>query len=244
MRIAVYNQMFGLAGSRFFGNVVGHYYIHFQKNPKEVFLRMDLSKTIKTVKKAGADIIGICEIYEGAEKRLVRGLKKIGYKYFYFGRGHKFEFNDRHVIELIASKIKGKQYQFKEWPVKSELGGGGGFVVCHFPKLKLNVFHVHMGLPIRRLFPQQIKHMQKILKRLKGKTIIMGDFNCTYEKVGGYFPSFKLVTGRIKTCSFTPIIRWFVCKDMDHILVKGLKKKGVGTLLGSSDHKLIWADLE
>ena len=49
---------------------------------------------------------------------------------------------------------------------------------------------------------------------------------------------------KIKTCSCTPIFKWFLYKDMDHMLVRGLKKKDVGFLEGRSDHKLVYADLD
>ena len=149
-----------------------------------------------------------------------------------------------HVVELLASKVRGKQIEAKEWPVENHLGGGGGMVVCNFPTLDLTVAHIHLGLPTKKFFYKQIKHTKTILKKLKGKLILMGDFNEGYDNIKKHFPTLILVTGRVRTCSFTPIIRWFLCKDMDHILVRGLKKRGVGTFFGRSDHKLIWADLE
>ncbi len=108
MRIAFYNQMFGLNGKSFWSNIKGHYYVHFQSNPEKVWERVDLQGTIKTVSKSHADILGIIEVLEGQEKEIVKKLKKLGYNYFYFGKGHKMKYSRLHVIELIASKIKGK----------------------------------------------------------------------------------------------------------------------------------------
>ena len=71
----------------------------------------------------------------------------------------------------------------------------------------------------------------------------MGDFNEGYDAIKHHFPNLKLITGKIKTCSFTPVIKWFYNKDVDHILVKGFKLVKCGTLEGRSDHKLIWVDL-
>jgi len=243
MRVAIYNQMFGLNGRSFWGNLIGHWAVHCQSDPEQVWKRVSLRATIQTVKKVKADILGLIEILEGQEKEVVKGLKKLGYKYFYFGKGHKMKHSGLHVIELIASKIKGRQLSYKEWPVENHLGGGGGMVVCYFPKLKLNIIHIHLGLPTKKFFFQQIKHSQKILKELKGKIILMGDFNEGYDAIKHHFPGLKLITGKIKTCSFTPVIRWFCSKDMDHILVRGLKKKDVGVVRGRSDHKLIYVDL-
>jgi len=242
MRVAVYNQMFGLDGRSLFPNVLGHYFLHYQKDPKKVFSRTSLSSTFEIIEKSEADIIGLCEVYEGQENEIKKGLKKLGYKYFYFGQGHKFKYNNKHVIELIASKFKGEQLEYQMWPVENRLGGGGGFVVCKFPGL--NIFHVHLALPARNFFKDQINYIQEILSNLEGKTILMGDFNYSWEDLQKYFPDFKLVTEEVKTCSLTPILRWFYNKDVDHILVRGLEKRDVGVLMGRSDHKLIYADLE
>mgnify|MGYP001220110021 CR=1 FL=1 len=179
MRIAVYNQMFGLDGRSFFKNVIGHYYLHYQKDPEKVLLRLNLIENLKLVENSKADIIGICEIYEGTEKEIKKRLEKLGYKYIYFGKGHKFKFNDRRVIELIASKIKCKQIKMKNWPLKNLLGGGGGFVVCKFKNF--TIFHVHLALPTRGFFNEQIEYLKKIIKETNGKIILMGDFNLSYE---------------------------------------------------------------
>ncbi len=117
-------------------------------------------------------------------------------------------------------------------------------VVCYFPKLKLNVVHIHLGLPTKKFFFHQIKHTQKVLRELDGKIVLMGDFNESYDNVEHHFPELKLITGKTKTCSTTPIMKWFYNKDTDHILVSGLKKKDVGFLKGNSDHKLVWAELK
>ena len=72
----------------------------------------------------------------------------------------------------------------------------------------------------------------------------MGDFNCSWKDLKKYFAGFTLVTEEMKTCSTTPIMKWFFNKDVDHIMVKGFKKKKIGFLEGWSDHNLVWADLE
>jgi len=244
MRVAVYNQMFGLNGRSLISNITGHYLVHWQKDPKKVHKIANLEETINMVEKPNADILGICEIYEGQEKELCNGLKKLGYEYFYLGQGHRFKYNDKHVIELIASKFQGEQLDYQMWPVENRLGGGGGFVVCKFPNQDLNVFHVHLGTPIRRFFKRQIKYMQDIVKELDGKTIVMGDFNYCWKDLQKYFLDFKLASAETKTCSITPIMKWFYNKDVDHILVRGFKPIKCGVLKGRSDHKLIYADLK
>lgn len=244
MRIGFYNQMYGLDGRSFWANLIGHWAIHFQADLDKVWARADLRDTIKIIKKVEADIFGVIEILEGQEDEIVRGLKKIGYKYFYFGRGHKMKYSGAHVIELIASKVKGRQLNYKEWPVENHLGGGGGMVVCYFPKLKLNVVHIHLGLPGRKFFLEQIRHTQKVLKELNGKIVLMGDFNECYDNVKHHFSGLKLITGKTKTCSMTPIMKWFYNRDCDHILTRGVKLIRCGFLCGRSDHKLVYADLK
>ena len=183
--------MFGLDGRSLLSNVLGHYYLHYQKNPEKVFSRTNLNSTFEIIRKSEADFIGICEIYEGQENEIMQRLKKLGYKHIYFGKGHRFKFNNRHVIELIASKIKGKQLGYKMWPVENRLGGGGGFVVCRFKDF--TIFHVHLALPTRGFFDEQIDYMQEILDKLKGKTILMGDFNYSWKDLQKFFPDFRLV---------------------------------------------------
>lgn len=242
MRVAVYNQMFGLDGRSFLKNILGHYYIHYQKDSGKVLSRINLKENLDLIERSDADIIGICEIYEGTENKIVEKLREFGYKYIYFGKGHKFKFNDRKVIELIASKIKCDSLKIENWPLKNTLGGGGGFVVCKFKDF--TIFHVHLALPTRGFFNEQIRYLQGLIKRTAGKIILMGDFNLSYKDLKDYFPELELMTDEIKTCSLTPIMKWFFCKDCDHILVRGFGLKKVNTLEGRSDHKLIYTDLE
>lgn len=242
MRVAVYNQMFGLDGRSFFKNVIGHYCVHYQKNPGKVFSRANLNSTLEVIRGSEADIVGICEVYEGQENEIMQGLKRLGYRYIYFGKGHRFKFNNRHVVELIASKYQFKQIKINNWPLKNTLGGGGGLVVCRFKDF--TIFHIHLALPKRGFFNEQIEYMQRIIKKIDGRIILMGDFNYSWKDLQSYFPDFKLVTGEIKTCSLTPILRKFYNKDIDHVLVRGFEVENIGTLKGRSDHKLIYADLK
>ena|GEM_PF-3425176 len=233
--------MFGLKGRSFFGNVMGHYFVHFQKKPERVGKIVSLNETFEVVEKSGVDVVGICEIYEGQENEIIFGLEKLGYRYFYFGRGHRFKYNDRHVVELIASKIEGEQLDYRIWPIENRLGGGGGFVVVRFGGF--SIMHVHLGLPTRGMFKKQIEYMQKIISELKGKVIVMGDFNYSWCDLSEYFLSFDLASGGVKTCSLTPIMRWLYNKDVDHVFCRGFGVGKFGTFESRSDHKLVYADL-
>jgi len=244
MRIAIYNQMFGLNGKSFWSNLVGHWAVHYQADPKKVWKRTDISKTIDAVQKSKADIIGIVEVLEGQEEELKKELKEKGYSNFYLGKGHKTKYSGLYVQELVASKIKGEQKSASRWPVEHRLGGGGGFVHVYYSKQKFHLLLAHLGLSSRPYHLDQIHFLQNYIKRLEEKIIILGDFNLSYQKLKKHLLGFDLVSEEEKTCSTTPIIKWFYNKDVDHIFVRGFEKEKVGSLEGRSDHKLIWADLK
>lgn len=240
MRIGVYNQMFGLNGRSFLETVYGHYLVHFQNDSSNIWKRTDLSKTVEIIKKSRADVIGICEILQGQEKELARKLKKIGYKWIYFGEGHRTRFRKLHIKVAIASKIRCKKEYIQKEPIENKMGGGGGIVDCYFPGLKLNILNVHLGLR-KKLRKNQLEFLREHLKR-REKFVLMGDFNSCYNDISGYFSNLELDSDRIKTCTLTPFLRFFSWRDCDHILSRGLKKKDTGFLEGYSDHRLIYAD--
>jgi endonuclease/exonuclease/phosphatase family metal-dependent hydrolase len=242
MRVAEYNQMFGLNGRSFLGEVMGTWIVHFQSNDNLIWNKANINKTVEIIKESDADIIGICEILEGQEEEIEKKLGTIGYKWVFFGEGHRTKFRRLHVKVAIASRIKGnKEYIHKE-QIENKMGGGGGFVDCYFPSLKLNVMNVHLGLR-SSLRNKQLHFLKNHLKG-REKFVLMGDFNSSYDTIKNYFKNLKLVSDKIKTCSLTPIIHFLSWKDCDHIFVRGLKKRGTGFLEGRSDHRLIYADLE
>lgn len=235
--------MFALNGRSPFSNLIGHWAVHFQGNESKIWKRTDLNRTIEIIGKSKADIIAIAEILEGQEKELEDKLRGLGYRYIFFGKGHKTKFRKLYVKVAIASKFKCKQIEIFDFPVKNEMGGGGGIIRCSFPELKLNLINVHLACVKKRVYQEQIKFLEDYVKEIKGKLILMGDFNLRYKEIKDSFKTLKLISDEIKTCSVTPLFNWFSCKDLDHILVKGLEKKNLGELKGYSDHKLIWADL-
>jgi endonuclease/exonuclease/phosphatase family metal-dependent hydrolase len=244
MRVAFYNQMFALNGRPLFGNLLGHLAVHFQSNEKKVWNKTDLSRTLEIIEKSNADIIGIAEILEGQEKELEEKLKKLGYNYFFFSKGHKTKFRDLHVIVAIASKIKCVMEGVEGFPMKNEMGGGGGFIRCYIPSLKTSVINLHLANVKKKVFGKQIRFLQDLLKERKEKIILIGDFNISYSKFKNVFKDLDLISKETKTCSTTPLFKLFSYKDLDHIFVKGFKGKNIGDFRGYSDHKLIYADLK
>lgn len=243
MRVAIYNQMFGLDGRSLLSNLLGHWAIHFQSNIKRIHDRVNFDRTINIIKKSNADIIGICEVLEGQHEYFKELLNKIGYRWVFFGRGHKLSHYNNHVIEIIASKIPCKEVKLGKWPVENRLGGGGGCSAIYIPQLKTHVFNAHLALPNRKYFQHQLEFISEKVKKIDEKIILLGDFNAPYTKIKRHFSGLRLISGEKKTCSITPLMKNFFWIDCDHIFAKGWEQKKVGELKGFSDHKLIYADV-
>ncbi len=135
MRVALYNQMFALNGRSFWANLIGHWAVHYQPNPEKIWKRTNIQKTIETLSKSEADLIGIIEVLEGQEEKLKTKLRKRGYNYFYLGKGHKTKYSHLRVQELVASKVKGEQKNAPKWPMEDRLGGGGGLFMFIIQKI-------------------------------------------------------------------------------------------------------------
>lgn len=123
MRIAIYNQMFGLDGRSFLKNIAGHWAIHFQSNLSQILKRINLKRTIEVIKKSNADIIGICEVLEENQEEFRRLLGEIGYKWVYFIKGHRLSHYKIHISEVIASKIPCEKIDIGNWMVEDRIGG-------------------------------------------------------------------------------------------------------------------------
>ena len=247
MRIAFYNQMFGMNGKSFFSNLLGHWAVHYQSKRERVYSKTNLERTIKIIRKANVDIVGVCEVLEGQEKELKEDLEKLGYKMVYFGEEHKTKYSGLMIKVCLASRLKLVKKEIKGFPHLDELGGGGGFLYCYVPELKTEVICLHFAIRQKKeLIDKQIKFLFENLDKTK-KTIILGDFNMPYQELAREFPQLNqlvLASNEMKVCSLTPILRWFHYKDDDHIFVSGFKTRKTGCLRGYSDHKLIYAELE
>ncbi|MBS3092264.1 endonuclease/exonuclease/phosphatase family protein [Candidatus Pacearchaeota archaeon] len=247
MRVAVYNQMFGLNGRNLFSNLAGHYSIHYMRNSKSVYKSAKISRTLDLVSRSNADVVGICEVLEGQEVELGKGLRETGYDYVFFGNGHRTKSSKLKVRVAIASKVPCKQVSkvhTLDFPVKDEMSGGGGIVHCYFPKLDFNMINVHLANPKKQhLYLEQIAFLEEYIEELNGRVVLAGDFNSTYLSLKDNFGDFSLFSDQIKTCSLTPIMKWFFWKDCDHIFARGFNVKDKGYLEGRSDHRLIYADL-
>ncbi len=245
MRVALYNQMFGICGTKLLPNILGHWAVHFQKNPQKAYKKANLDETIKAIIKSNADIAGICEALEGQEEELKAKLAKAGYNHCFFGEGHKTKYSRLLVKTAIASKIPCRVVSDNGFPVKNEMGGGGGYVHCRLPRLKTEVFCAHLANPKKReLYEKQIRFLQKNISRQKNRIILMGDFNLPFEKIKDKFAGLELASNKIKTCSMTPFFRIFRFQDLDHILTKGFRCTKQEAISGYSDHMMVVAELD
>jgi endonuclease/exonuclease/phosphatase family metal-dependent hydrolase len=123
------------------------------------------------------------------------------------------------------------------------MGSGGGMIECYFPEIETSLINVHLANFRKNVRLRQIRFLRDYTSKKKNKIIMLGDFNLRYKKLSSFFSGFDLASGGIRTCSITPVLRKFVNKDLDHILIKGFRTNFVGELNGYSDHKLIYADL-
>ena len=101
MRVALYNQMFGLNGMSFLDNIAGHWAVHYQSDISKIWKRADISKTLETIKKAEADIFGVAEVLEGQEDELKKGLRDLGYTSFYLAKGDSTVGAGRVKVEVV-----------------------------------------------------------------------------------------------------------------------------------------------
>jgi len=243
MRVAVYNQMFGMNGQNLFSLLKGHWLVHFQRFRRERNVKANLEKTVEILKESNADVVGISEVLEGQEEKLTERLKRLGYDYVFFEKGHKTRFRDLYVEVAIASKILCEKIEVKGFPVKNEMGGGGGFVHCYFPGLGTDVINLHLASGKKSVHVQQLDFVEQCVSGLSERVVVLGDFNVSHKVLEKRFNGFDLVSERVKTCPTTFGLR-FLSSDLDHIFVRGYEAEGYGSLDGYSDHKLVWADLK
>ncbi|MGV8151922.1 MAG: endonuclease/exonuclease/phosphatase family protein [Candidatus Nanoarchaeia archaeon] len=242
MRVALYNQMFGLDGRNLFSFAYGHYKVHFQKNFAGR-IKSNLDKTASLVYESNSDIAGICEILEDQEEELSEKLSHYGYNYSYYEKGHRTQFRKDAVGVGIFSKHKFNKISIKNFPLKNKMGGGGGAIHCYSPEFNVHFINLHLALLNEDIHNKQLSFIEDYIQKLEGKIVLLGDFNVTYNPLKDRFKSLKLVSEEIKTCPVTFGLK-FMIKDIDHIFVKGLEKQKLGAIKGYSDHKLIWADLK
>ncbi|MBI5414743.1 endonuclease/exonuclease/phosphatase family protein [Candidatus Peregrinibacteria bacterium] len=254
MKIATYNQMFGLNGTSCSRTLLAHFTAYVRGNVAKVERKSDIMRTIQVIEEANAHIIGICEVIgKKQEVEIVRELRKNGYQYFAIGNGRKSRYKRWILKGLLASKD----------PYEMEILGSGeslGFSqedgeVLHvfFPKQNFDVIFIHLLFPRGKI---RKKRHAEIVKKLmahleferKGKNLLlMGDFNIRYKTLVKKYPFFQRfvnLSESLKTWSPRIFTKKFPSFDIDHILGDGFLLKNNGLIHGDSDHELLWAEVE
>lgn len=255
MRIAIYNQMFGCDGRSLSGFLSTHY-LHRAKKYHQLEKKVNLNRTLKTIQKAKADIVGIMEVLgEKQRKLLIRELREQGYKSFYVGYGHGLNQDYGNVETLLATCFDDEQIFQPKFSVPANLGFGGGIVAVYIPSKDLYVIQLHLPLcrgRTKKFFTAQFENLlieiEKIrVMKLNPKIVVMGDFNCCTKDLLKFFPQFsrfKDLSAGLSTCSVNNFLRWFYCKDLDHIFGLNFKAKAKGMIEDFSDHALVWVEVD
>lgn len=254
MRVASYNHMFGCDGRSLLETAYVHGW-HELRRYGPVEKRASINNTMDTIMQIDPEVVGICEVLGERQRWLLMGaLGEEGFSGFHEGKGHGLNPAYGFVETLLASRAPSESIYKPEFNVPDELGNGGGIVEMHLPDYGLYVIQVH--LPHFRGKKLEYFHMQisDILKKVEEiqksgsspKIIVMGDFNCEYEKLVGLYPAlamFDRLSADVSTCSMTNFLRWMYRKDLDHVLGLGVNAKDSGVIEGMSDHKLVWVDI-
>lgn len=244
MRVALYNQFFGINGRSLPSTLFGYLALYHTKSPNLVHILADLNNTVETINSINADIVGFCEVLESQEEELELRFKNNGY-YIYFGEGYKTRISNQIIKPAIASKFKGVNIKVNNLPIEKKIGGGGGIVHSYFPDLDLNFLNVHFACIRKNIHEKQINFLRDYITEINSKLILTGDFNIDYKglKHGKYLDGLVLVSDKIKTCTLTPLFSLFYHKDIDHIFARGYEVEMSGFLESRSDHRLIYSDL-
>lgn len=254
MRVASYNHMFGCDG-RSLSETAYIHGCHKMRKYGPVERRSSVNNTMDTVMKADPDVVGICEVLgEGQRQQLIGALREEGFKSFHVGKGHGLTLAYGFVETLLASRVSSLSVYEPDIEVSDELGNGGGIVGVHLPDYGLYVIQLHLPHSSGdkgRIFSKQMRSVLNEVDKLKrmekdAKILVMGDFNCEYEKMVGLYPELAVLdrlSSDVSTCTMTNFLRWIYKKDLDHILGFGVEGRNSGVIEGMSDHKLVWVDI-
>lgn len=231
-------------------NFVRVHLLHKFKKYKTLKKLVHIEETIKTIKKADADVIGINEVLgEWQRAILIEKLKQEGYTHFHFGQGHELTKKDGHVESLIATRIPSTAIFSPILKLPARHCFGGGLVGIHIQSHNIYVFELHLALSTKERRPFHIQQMNLVMKEVEkilqhspsAKIIIMGDFNSSLSYLRFTFPqlaSWHDTVFNTPTYSATNIMKWIYKRNLDHIFTIGTKAKNTAVIDGKSDHRL------
>lgn len=258
--LGTFNTMFSCNGRSFRNWLISHWDIHFVGNIKKIQKRVaNINKTLETIRRNKLDVVGLCEIAGRTQRRkIIDGLKKLGYQHFHLGRGHYLKGTRERVETLIASKFRLIKQRTHRLPLMNDLGGGGGIVHAHLPDFDLHVIQVHLPLLTRaskyingprwKTFSEHMAEIIRIINEInsnekKSRCVIMGDFNASYRFLLKSFPDLKTISQLSTDALSCPLTEGmsFFRNSIDHIFGSGSIQRGHSWIDTDvqSDHALI-----
>lgn len=255
MRVASYNHMFGCNGHSLFAFLYVHGLYRLKKY-KKIKPWTQIDRTIETITECNADVIAVSEVLgESQAHSLIEKLKVQGYSDFHVGIPHvNNPDSTESVCTLIATRIPSTTFFTPSFNVANRFGNGSGITGIFIESKNTYIIQVHLPLSrgiTHKLFRLQLACVIEEIERIKkehphSKIIVMGDFNCTYERLVSEGPELAKLTrlsSPTPTCLENAFLKLFYYKDLDHILGFGVHAKNAGTVKGKSDHSLVWAEI-
>lgn len=255
MKLATYNQLGGCNGKSLSEFLKVHA-LHELKQYQQFEKYTDIRRTIRTVQQANADVLGISEVFGKKQReKLQEALSEIGYVDFHVGQGHGLNGSSEYVETLLATKVPSTQMFTPAFDVPARLGFGGGVVGAYIKMLNLYVIQAHLPLQGGKTGVELSRQMHAIMDEIhriqetknNPKIVLMGDFNMPFPAIVKDFPELakcEKLSSDEPTCSMTDMLRIVYRKNIDHILGFGVSSRQAGIIEGSSDHALVWAEVE
>jgi endonuclease/exonuclease/phosphatase family metal-dependent hydrolase len=236
LKLVVYNIQYGAGIDGYFD------YFNLKKYFKEG--KNIISKIGANLKKLKPDVLGLIEVDNGScrnkNKSQVQRLSElIGMKYLFTKCKYSKLISQLPILgsqnHALISKFdikKPKAYSFQQ----------GAKKLIMISKIKgINFILTHLSLS-KKIRKQQYYELSLIVNKLKGKTVLMGDFNAEPEELKDLCALTKLKL--IEHNKTFP--SWQPTKNLDHILVsKNIKVKNLLVLKWScSDHLPVYVEIE
>ncbi len=240
VKLLYYNQVYGTDGNSLIPFLRTHLY-HVLGQPEKIRERSNISETVRLVKENDPDIFVISEVLgETQRKEFIREMPEY---HFYFGQGHGWNGSSQYVEILLGTRLEAQPLNLPRVEVSNKMGNGGGIVGVYLPTLDTYIMGLQLALS-DEIVNQQMAILQNYSDK---KFVLLGDFNQEYSELLQSYPWMKemeKLSPDVPTCSETSVVKWFYHKSIDNILGRGVKSIENGTVLGRSDHKGVWVQID
>jgi endonuclease/exonuclease/phosphatase family metal-dependent hydrolase len=232
LKVVTYNTQAGLLGTSKLELLKAYLYVfkifHFSKR-----MSLGMRNAIESVLDLEPDILCLNEVPQKWVFQVQSFLAEHGYKYSAIGVTSGW-IHCWAVGTIVASK---KVADFREvhLPKEYSLHGGGGSTGLVLRESNTLFIGTHMAWGAPDLLLEQIDYLAGFCSTHNGPMIIAGDFN------RGNLGKTSLDSLREQEHSTHP--SWNSTNSFDHILTSG-KVVESGTKSGSSDHLILWAEIE